>query len=148
MHPRRHQGARNRHIGEAMNALKDKVGPKAAQDGKVDQLERQTRVHQLVGRTHSRCGDDGSKEAPGLAQRGSKLKAKFQKSVAAVRAGQVIVREGLATIVKKPGISEIAHVKPFRVVKTHSINHMHANKYNERTRWCQRQHYVFIIFTP
>jgi hypothetical protein len=42
-----------------------------------------------------------------------------------VRAGQVILREGLAANVK-PGISEIAHVEPFRVVKTTSIQRAHT----------------------
>ena len=126
MHPRRHQGARNQQIGQALNARTD--APKPASDGKVDQLERQMRGQDLEGRTHSSSGNDGNKEAPGLAWRGSTLKAKFQRSVTALRAGQVILREGLAANVK-PGISEIARVEPFRVVKTHSINHTHANKY-------------------
>ena len=123
MHPRRHQGARNQQIGQAINARTD--GPKPASDGKVDQLERQTRGQDLDGRTHSSSGNDGNKEAPGLAWRGSNLQAKFQRSVTAVRAGQVILREGLAANVK-PGISEIAHVEPFRVVKTTSIQRAHT----------------------
>ena len=150
MHPRRHQGARNQQIGQAMNARTD--APKPASDGKVDQLERQTRGLDLSspclqGRTHSTSGDDGNKKAPGLAWRGSTLKAKFQRSVTALRAGQVILREVLAANVK-PGPSEFAHVEPFRVVKSHSIKpHARKQVYNKRTRWSQRQHDIFLIFT-
>ncbi len=149
MHGRRHEGARNEQMGQqqmgkGMNALPD--GPKASSDSKVskvDQLERQTRGQDLSspclqGRTHSTSGDDGNKKAPGLAWRGSTLKAKFQRSVTALRAGQVILREVLAANVK-PGPSEFAHVEPFRVVKSHSIKpHARKQVYNKRTRWSQR----------